>query len=48
MKETYAKPESEVIGICLENNILSGEKATGSNSGQNMNSADYSQNPFNF
>jgi len=46
MKTTYTTPESEIIGLSLENNILSGEKFTGSNSGQNMDSADYSQNPF--
>lgn len=46
MKKTYSVPEIEVIGISLENSILSGPKSTGSNSGQNMNAADYSQNPF--
>ncbi|MCR5017879.1 MAG: hypothetical protein K6A64_03700 [Bacteroidales bacterium] len=46
MKNTYSTPESEVIGIRLEENILSGPKSTGSSSGRNMDSPDYSQNPF--
>lgn len=46
MKHTYTKPESEVIGIRFENSILSGAKSTSPSSGSDMNSADYSQNPF--
>ena len=46
MKNIYSTPESEVIGIRLEESILSVQKSTGSNSGQNMDTPDYSQNPF--
>lgn len=46
MNNTYSKPECEVIGIRLEKNILSGQKSTGTSSGQNMDAPDYSQNPF--
>lgn len=51
MKNTYQAPESEMVRLFHEGMILSGseQKTIGGNngnSGQNMDAADYSQNPF--